>query len=420
MNESFPFLPPCNDSVHRHLDQQQELEVILQSAWFDAWNIFGAFVCVCVSAIAAGLTVSLLSLDPLILFIKMRASENPVERKQAARLVTIVQRRHPLLVSLILCSAISSEALPIFLQDLMPRFAAVFVAVVLVVVFGEVLPTIIFTGPNQIAIASRWAPVVKVIMCIMCPIAAPIAAILDHVQHGQFFDQGNMYNRGELAALIRIQYEERMAFQQRKRKDLNNATRKNESQSSQQMEASLRALKGEFNRNFPEDDGTKAFAKPSLSINSEEIAMVEGALQMKSKIAMDIFVPLNKVFSIPSDMVLDEPNVVQIYGSAYSRIPVYERKQQDQQDKSGIIGIFHSRQLIMVKPDSELTVSNLRMHVPYCISPKMNLVDVMNVFQGGGDSGKGGHMVIVCARPEVGNKALDRGEAIPPEAIVMG
>ena len=123
--KSFPFLPPCNDSVHRHLDQQQELEVILQSAWFDVWNILGAFVCVCVSAIAAGLTVSLLSLDPLILLIKMRASENPVERKQAARLVTIVQRRHPLLVSLILCSAISSEALPIFLQDLMPRFAAV-------------------------------------------------------------------------------------------------------------------------------------------------------------------------------------------------------------------------------------------------------------------------------------------------------
>jgi metal transporter CNNM len=299
---------------------------------------------------------------------------------------------------------VSSEALPIFLQDLMPRYVAILSAAVLVIVFGEVLPTVLFTGPNQLAIASRWAPFVKCIMCLLYPVAAPIARVLDHVHHDK--DTGNMYNRGELAALIRIQYEERMAFHQRKKNDLN----KNTKESPNRLASSLKALKGEFNRNYPE-------GLPSIA--SDEINMVEGALQMKMKVAMDIYCPLDKVFAIPSDTILDETNIVRIYGSAYSRIPIYDRR-QNEFDKRAIRGIFMSRQLIMAKPEKKQPLSSLRMHVPFCISPKMNLVDLVGLFQTGGSGGRGGHMALVCARPDVGNEALDRNEAVPDEAILMG
>lgn len=391
------------DEDQEEEEEQDDVPTIL---WFDAWNVLGAVLCVFVSSIAAGLTVSLLSLDPLVLLVKMRASDDEKEKKQAARLVTIVKRRHLLLVSLILCTTVSSEALPIFLQDLMPRYVAILVAVVLVLVFGEVLPTIIFTGPNQLAIASRWAPVVKCIICLLYPIAAPIAKLLDHLHHDKEMDAGNMYNRGELAALIRIQYEERMAFHQRKQHDLSNKTGE-----SPNLASSLRALKGEFNRNYPEG------GLPSIA--SDEINMVEGALQMKMKVAMDVYCPLDKVFGIPSDTILDEASVVRIYGSAYSRIPVYERRQDDN-DKRNIRGIFMTRQLIVVKPEKEVPLSSLRMNVPFCISPKTNLVDLVSLFQTGASGGKGGHMALVCARPDVGNAALDRNEAIPDEAILMG
>lgn len=404
-------LPSCSarhERRHRkrYLEEKDDQDAT-HMFWFNVWNILGAVVCVCVSSIAAGLTVSLVSLDPLVLLIKMRASENEREKKQAARLVTIVKRRHLLLVSLILCTTVSSEALPIFLQDLMPRYFAILAAVILVLVFGEVLPTILFTGPNQLAIASRWAPIVKVIMCLLYPIAAPIASLLDHAHHGKQMDAGNMFNRGELAALIRIQYEERMAFQQQRQNDLNN--KKNND--STQFASSLRALKGGFNRNYPET------GLPSIA--SDEINIVEGALQMKMKVAMDVYCPLDKVFSIPSDTILNEANVVRIYASAYSRIPVYERRQREN-DRRGIRGIFMSRQLIMVKPEKKLPLSSLRMNVPFCISPKMNLVDLVSLFQTGASGGKGGHMALVCARPDVGNAALDRNEAIPDEAVLMG
>lgn len=384
---------------HRYLEEEyQEEEPVTRIVWFDFWNTLGAVACVCVSSIAAGLTVSLLSLDPLVLLIKMRASGDEQEKKQAARLVTIVKRRNLLLVSLILLSTISSEALPIFLQDLMPRYVAILVAVILVIVFGEVLPTILFTGPNQLQIASNWAPVVKCIMCLLYPVAAPIARVLDHVHHDN--DAGNMYNRGELAALIRIQYEERMAFHERKKKNINH----------KDSPSLASTLKGEFNRTYPE-------GLPSIA--SDEINLVEGALQMKMKVAMDVYCPLDKVFAIPFDTVLDEANVVRIFGSAYSRIPVYERR-GNENDKRAIRGVLMARQLIMVKPEKEPPLSGLRMYTPFCVSPKMNLVDLVGLFQTGTKDGKGGHLALVCARPDIANAALDRNEPVPDEAIVMG
>ena len=191
-----PVLPRCNEdsSLRPARSLGQEDGARDKSSWYIAGNIIGAVVCVLVGGLAAGLTVGLLSLDPLVLLIKMRAAEKEEERQQAARLVGIVKRRHLLLVSLILCTAITSEALPIFLQDLMPDYAAVLVSVLLVISVGEILPSAIFTGSNQLALASRLAPIVKIIMCILYLIAAPIAKLLDRLlKEG---DAGNMYNRG--------------------------------------------------------------------------------------------------------------------------------------------------------------------------------------------------------------------------------
>lgn len=61
-------------------------------------------------------------------------------------------------------------------------------------------------------------------------------------------------------------------------------------------------------------------------------------------------------------------------------------------------------------------LSTLPLYAPFCVSPKQNLVDLINMFQ----SGRGLHMALVCARPEVGNAALEQGDALPPSAGLMG
>jgi len=86
--------------------------------WFLISHALCALACVTVAALAAGLTMGLLSLDPLLLLIRMRAGSTEEEKKQAATLLPIVKQHHLLLVTLLLLNSIANEALPLFLVRL--------------------------------------------------------------------------------------------------------------------------------------------------------------------------------------------------------------------------------------------------------------------------------------------------------------
>ena len=82
-----------------------------------------AFVCVAFAALAAGLTMGLLSLDPLALEIKRRASDDPAERRRSEVILPLLvghSCRHRLMCSLLLMNSIANEALPLFLDELFP------------------------------------------------------------------------------------------------------------------------------------------------------------------------------------------------------------------------------------------------------------------------------------------------------------
>ena len=55
-------------------------------------------------------------------------------------------------------------------------------------------------------------------------------------------------------------------------------------------------------------------------------------------------------------------------------------------------GILMTRQLIMIDWEDERPVSSLPLYYPPCISPRMNLVDVLQLLQKGGS-----HIAFVCA-----------------------
>jgi metal transporter CNNM len=99
------------------------------------WNVLAATICVLIAALAAGLTLGMLGLDPLMLLIKERAAESPVEREQARKLIPIINQHHRLLVTLLLMNAVTNEALPIFLEKMVPPSVAVLLSVTLVLFF---------------------------------------------------------------------------------------------------------------------------------------------------------------------------------------------------------------------------------------------------------------------------------------------
>eukprot|EP00581_Thalassiosira_minuscula_P012610 CAMPEP_0183730174 /NCGR_PEP_ID=MMETSP0737-20130205/32150_1 /TAXON_ID=385413 /ORGANISM="Thalassiosira miniscula, Strain CCMP1093" /LENGTH=657 /DNA_ID=CAMNT_0025962595 /DNA_START=1 /DNA_END=1974 /DNA_ORIENTATION=+ len=432
--------------------------------------------CVVVAALAAGLTMGLLSLDPLSLEIKRRASLDPEERKRSAELLPLLvghSKRHRLLVSLLLMNSIANEALPLFLDELCPsKYASIIVSVTLVLFFGEIVPSAFFTGPNQVEVAAKLVPLVKFVMFFLTPIAVPIAKLLDKVLiddssggHGHLDEdvtEGKYYNRTELSALVRIQYEAQVSDKRRRKQEqtlllksavgvaggegtslqtvsshVSSQREKGSSfngsfSNSTHTHHSIRAISKELtalHRPIDEEGEDKLTPVRMSSIHKDEITMIEGALTMTTKVAADVYTPLRRVYALPSETVLDEDQMVEIWARGFSRVPVYSPQDSPSTkddssefvDISGIVGVLMVRQLIVVNPAESRPISTLPLALPPCISPSMHLVDLINLFQaGGGRGGKGSHLALVCARPQLATEALERGEHIPKEAGVIG
>lgn len=411
-------------------------------------NIFLVLLCIITAANAAGLTMGMLSLDPIMLEIKRRTSTSMEERKWSTTLLPLLlghSKRHKLMVSLLLVNAIANEALPLFLDELLPgKYASILVSVTLVLFFGEIVPSAVFTGPNQVEVSAKLVPVVKIVMAVLHPIASPIAKLLDHVLHQEDevgdiegdVTEGNYFNRGELGALVRIQYEAQLA-DNRRRKQANqklvrtltpNRTGPLREQSNVSIQSNTGSSQSHTHHEIREIAKEMTFTKPGpkkmLAIHEDEITMIEGALAMTVKVAADVCTPLRRVYALPMDTVLDEETCVSIWSRGFSRIPIYDSANATGEDGdgiSGIMGVLLSRQLIVMNPNDERPLDTVPLVLPPCISVSMHLVDLINLFQAAGGRGKGGlHLAIVCARPEIASEALERGESIPKDAGVVG
>ena len=130
------------------------------------------------AGLMSGLTVGYLSIDDLVMELK-ETSGTEEEKYYADLVLPILSNRHWLLVTLLLSNATAMEALPLFLDKLMPELAAIIVSVTLVLIFGEVLPQAVCTGPDQVKIAAKAAFMTKCLMYVTAPISYPIALLLD-------------------------------------------------------------------------------------------------------------------------------------------------------------------------------------------------------------------------------------------------
>jgi F0F1-type ATP synthase membrane subunit c/vacuolar-type H+-ATPase subunit K len=103
-------LPDTDELSARILQEETQAEMLEEEPSGEMlFNLIGATLCVCTAALAAGLTLGMLGMDPLMLLIKERASEDPKERQQAHLLLPLVKQHHRLLVTLLLMNSISNE-----------------------------------------------------------------------------------------------------------------------------------------------------------------------------------------------------------------------------------------------------------------------------------------------------------------------
>ncbi|EQC33282.1 hypothetical protein SDRG_09263 [Saprolegnia diclina VS20] len=318
------------------------------------WVCIGTIVgMLLVSAVMAGMLMGYLSIDKLnILILTMEGSD--VEKAQAKRILPIINQSHNVLVSVLLVNAGALEALPIWLNRVVPETTAILISVTFVLLFGEILPSAIFTGTYQLAIASALAPLCRLVMLLMSPIAWPIARVLDAL-----IGEGNdvtRYKRKELKALIRLQQSLPQALELAESLPITNPVSPAASVASSSASVS---------------PGT------CTDLHKEEVAIIHGALDMSNKTVNDIATPFEDVFMLDWEAQLDSELMVDILACGYSRIPVFRGH------RANVVGLLLVKRLIVIDSDVKKPIKNLTLRKPILVSPDLGCYALLNQFQRG-------------------------------------
>ena len=227
----------------------------------DYTNLLLSLACMLCAALAAGLTMGVVSLEEVDLRVKLRCG-SPEEQRCAGILLPLITHRpsHQLLVTLLVLNSLANEAMPIFLDALVPSTIAVLISVTAVLFVGEIIPAALFTGPSKLRIAAAMAPVVKLCMVVLSPVAYPLAIGLDWLLP----HRASLQSRSEVQAMVEVQRD--MAHESHDH-DLADA------------------------------------------VNEDEMSMLRGALSLGKKLVVDVMTPITGVYMLESTAVLDAPTM---------------------------------------------------------------------------------------------------------------
>lgn len=288
----------------------------------------------------SGLTVGYCSIDDLKLQLLTEAGdasgdseqrrsptrtyrEDDMQQRQYAEQVKSVKKNHHLLlVTLLLTNAGAMEALPIFLNKLVPEWLAIVLSVTFVLAFGEVIPQAICTK-DPLKIGAKCAPITRFFMFLTYPFSFPIAKLLDCIlgedNHWTYF------RRHELKTMIALHD---------------------------------RAQGG--------------------NLLIDEVTIMQGALDLKKKTLLDISTDLSDVYMLSKTTKLDQDQIAKILTTGHSRIPIYSGS------KKNVKGLLLVKRLAAVDPDDGRPVSQfVGHHMPLVMTKDTNLLDALNKFQQG-------------------------------------
>ncbi len=244
-----------------------------------------------------------------------------------------MERRNLLFITLMLPNSIINMMLPLFLIGLMPELHAVFVSVLAVFVFCEIIPQSVCTGAGQLRIASRLCVVLRVLMIIESPAAYPISKVLDWLVAER---KKERYQNDELRSLIEV-------LRQNPESDSGG---EDEGEDSRQEDLTARLIKG--------------------------------AIDLRSVCASKVMKDYEEVFAVNVSEVMTEHFIRKLKEQGYSRCPVYKG------DKHHVIGILLVKRLIGINQfDKTLKDLKIELRRPLVVSPDKRLIELLVEFRKG-------------------------------------
>ncbi|XP_013870547.1 metal transporter CNNM4 isoform X2 [Austrofundulus limnaeus] len=238
------------------------------------------------SGMFSGLNLGLMALDPMELRI-VQSCGTDKEKKYARKIEPIRRKGNYLLCSLLLGNVLVNTTLTILLDDLIGSgLGAVVASTIGIVIFGEIVPQALCSR-HGLAVGANTILLTKFFMLLTLPLSFPVSKLLDFLL-GQ--EIGTVYNREKLVEMLKV-------------------------------------------------------TEPYNDLDKEELNMIQGALELRTKTVEDVMTPLDNCFMIQADAVLDFNTMSEIMESGYTRIPVYDY------ERSNIVDILYVKDLAFVDPD---------------------------------------------------------------------
>lgn len=373
----------------------------------------------------SGLTVGYLSIDEMVLEIKVIGGTDE-EKSQGLIVQDVLHDKHRLLVTLLLSNAFAMEALPIFINRLLPEWAAIIISTTLVLFLGEVIPQAYATGPNQMKVACMCANLTKNLMWVLYPLNYPLGLMLDSIlgKHSR-----NRLINSDLRTLIELHTYSSLkkhelihdATEEKTNKpdkinstgnsnynQTNNKSKKPiELQPIQDTVNSIDEYNSQINT-LKEDKlsyikgnelSSADYVKKDLGLNDEQANLMVSAIEMKDKNAIELMIPINLTFVTSYDEKIDNIRLSVILEKGYSRIPVYAGS-----DSNNIIGLVRIKQLIGIDftNNKSMRQHGIQLKKPLCISPRTSLLELLREFRKGKS-----HMAFISESPKELSRKLD-------------
>uniref|UniRef100_A0A673GYG6 Metal transporter n=1 Tax=Sinocyclocheilus rhinocerous TaxID=307959 RepID=A0A673GYG6_9TELE len=240
----------------------------------------------CLSGMFSGLNLGLMALDPMELQIVQNCGTEK-EKNYARKIEPVRSQGNYLLCSLLLGNVLVNTTLTILLDDIAGSgLIAVVMSTIGIVIFGEIVPQAICSR-HGLAVGANTIFLTKFFMLLTFPASYPVSKLLDYLL-GQ--EIGTVYNREKLLEMLRV-------------------------------------------------------TDPYNDLVKEELNIIQGALELRTKTVEDVMTPLRDCFMITGDATLDFNSMSEIMESGYTRIPVFEG------DRSNIVDLLFVKDLAFVDPD---------------------------------------------------------------------
>lgn len=179
------------------------------------------------------------------------------------------------------------------------------------------------------------SPFVLVLMYIMSPVAWPTAKLLDYLL-GE--DHGTTYKKAGLKTLVSLH---------------------------------------------------RSMGEAGQRLHADEVTIISAVLDLKEKTIGSIMTPMEDVFTLSLDDILDEATMDDILSQGFSRIPVHHPDNNE-----NFVGMLLVKMLITYDPEDARPVREFALATLPETKPETSCLDIVNFFQEGKS-----HMVLVSTHP---------------------